>query len=529
MTSSSTLKLLALASVIACTGGAWADTEETTWTPEQIGAGWVYDSTNLIVTNTVTQWAFQIRKSDKMLQYVKSGVELVEVDLSALTNVTDTVTKESFRLEILENQLFKDKKSLKCVILPSSIKSCYYSAFQGCSSLESIEPYDLFLRILNNSPSPRNLFNGCTKFDGVDGTLYLEKFNSSETWVFAGTAIKHVEMPAMTTVGDSAFRGCLSLETVVMTNLTTLNAWSPFHGCTKLTTIVMPKLKTIGGRSFEGCTAFTGTLVFTNATSVGQEAFDTVTGVEAFEFPQAKSVGIQAFRSCSKLTKLDLPNVQSFSGAEMFNSSSRLKTLKFPHCMTTIDNVDMLKWSSVTNIFVHRASVFAGAAIDGTTISGMATPSGTAINKYNVKGITPYGGTTENLVYDDIAWDATTTNYVESAGVTIVAANGLTDSVVEIKRTLLPAGGTVRKPVTAIEACAFKTNEFTSVTVPKTVTRIGVAAFPEGCYIKVKNDADDPERTQALVAQLNAEYGKDDDGNDRATIDYGSGTVIIVR
>ncbi len=328
------------------------------------------------------------------------------------------------------------------------------------------------------------------------------------------------------------------------TSLTTINSYA-FANCADLVfDFNGADLSSIGDRAFSGCASLGGSLVFSNLLSIGGGAFNGASSLISIEMPQLTQFGQYTFSGCSSLIRIEIPNVTNLVKIQQVQGCNRLKALKFSHRMFPWESSYVfMNCNSLKNIFIHRESPVAKGYLDGSLTLA-------AIRSNSSADVVVYGGAVEKdgiaWVYDDRAWDDETTNYLATTEISIVAATNAVNAAVvaslEIPKTLSievededengESVTTIAKAtVTAIEACAFKSNTgLTLVKVPETVTRIGVAAFPEGCFIKVKLDANDPDRTQALVDQLNVEYGTDEaTGKPYASIDQGDGLRVIVR
>ncbi len=296
-------------------------------------------------------------------------------------------------------------------------------------------------------------------------------------------------------------------------------------------------LEYIGASALANSTNDQDYVVFTNAETVLSFVMQ---GPIVLELPKATTIGL--FGS-STLKHVIIPYVRTIAGGAFGGCGA--KVIKYPYWLKecyTLKYNDTFGTSPVPlygfyswvdqnkKTFIHRESEFASesAGYLTTTDNGVVklyAGTDTTYPRDQKVPVVLYGGKVSadgaEWVYDDTVWNEENETYdIQSTNMTIVAALGVTGDV-EIPKKLNNV------PITAIEACAFKTNEFTSVTLPKTVARIGVAAFPKGCFIKVK----DGPHANRLVDQLNAEYGKVEGTEDKyyASVDEGDGTVIIVR
>lgn len=116
----------------------------------------------------------------------------------------------------------------------------------------------------------------------------------------------------ITTVGDSAFSGCINLQTVKFSD----------------------KITAIGSSSFSGCTYFAGEndniLNLNNVTTIGNNAFNgckTITGINFNQ--QTKSIGNNAFSQCVKLGNITIPESVEAIGNNAFSGDSSIEKVVF--------------------------------------------------------------------------------------------------------------------------------------------------------------------------------------------------------
>ena len=87
------------------------------------------------------------------------------------------------------------------------------------------------------------------------------------TGCFQGSQLKSVELPAGVSIGDSAFKGCVSLQSVTfkppkywmqLIRPMDLGGWSIFEGCSSLQSLHIPNNVTYVGTKFaKDCTSLT--------------------------------------------------------------------------------------------------------------------------------------------------------------------------------------------------------------------------------------------------------------------------------
>ena len=168
------------------------------------------------------------------------------VVFNTCTNMTLFKTTGNTNLVSI-NTAFKGLTSLKTVILPNSVTSIPFSAFQNTSGLESV-----------SAPSATTVaqsgFYSCVKLVSlVLGTLTVvgkDAFRGCTALAFTG-----IDFSNVTSFGESAFRECKALTSFTLRNVTKIPNYM-FTECTSLTTLDLPSdLEEIGTQAFmRGCT-----------------------------------------------------------------------------------------------------------------------------------------------------------------------------------------------------------------------------------------------------------------------------------
>ena len=112
----------------------------------------------------------------------------------------------------------------------------------------------------------------------------------------------------VTSVGNFAFSGCGSLESVSMPEVTYLGN-DAFSGCGSLESVSMPEVKSVDQMAFYRCESLKE-ISLLEVTSVGEWAFGNCGSLESVSMPEVTYLGNDAFQDCTNLESIILPEVE---------------------------------------------------------------------------------------------------------------------------------------------------------------------------------------------------------------------------
>ena len=275
-------------------------------------------------------------------------------DCSGLTSVTipNSVTS-------IGSYAFRGCSGLTSVTIPNSVTSIGSFAFSGCSGLTKV--------IVPNF----DIKNWCSiKFGNYDTNplLYAHHLYSDEN-----TEITELVIPdGVTSIGSEAFGGCSGLTSVTIPNSVTSIGSEAFGGCSGLTSVTIGNSVTsIGSGAFGGCSSLTSVTIPNSVTSIGDWAFDGCSGLTSVTIPNSVTkIGEYAFVDCSGLTSVTIPNSVTTIGGAAFYGCSGLTSMTIPNSVTSIGEYAFEGCSGLTSVKVMRKEppVLISKDLPGSTI-----------------------------------------------------------------------------------------------------------------------------------------------------------------
>ena len=171
----------------------------------------------------------------------------------------------------------------------------------------------------------------------------------------------------ITIIGQSAFSGCSSLESITIPESVSSIGEYTFLGCSSLkafygkyasadnrcliynskllafaptgiTTYTIPEgVTTIGSDVFSGCSSLISINIPNTVTNIGGSAFSGCSSLTAIAIPEGvPSIESWTFRDCSSLTTVDIPNSVTNIGELAFYRCSSLTSINIPEGVTKI-------------------------------------------------------------------------------------------------------------------------------------------------------------------------------------------------
>ena len=375
-------------------------------------------------------------------------------------------------------------KSVPAIIEGAVVTGIFIKDFQNFTNLETF----YFYEGIDISSMP--LVSGCTKFAYVyivDGSGATKKYNELPTSIttipdnaFAGTKIKYLEIPDVTSIGSSAFSGCSGLKSFTIPEGVATIGSGAFSGCTSLTSVTINS-NAILSRNYSSSSSlkdFFGNQVNTytigNAvTSIGKYAFSGCSGLTSITIPESvTSIGVNAFQNCSNITSATIGSKVSSIGAGIFAGCPNLETLSVAPDNVTYDSREscnaIIESSSNTLIVGCKNTIISNGV---TSIGGYAFSGCSGLTSVTI----PEGVATIGIYAFEKCTNLTSVTINSNA--ILSKSYSLSSSLKHIFGNQVNTY-TIGNAVTSIGGYAFNgCSGLTSVTIPNSVTNIRENAF----------------------------------------------------
>ena len=335
------------------------------------------------------------------------------------------------------NYAFSNFSNLISISFSDSLSSIGMSAFASTSSLKSMTLPDSLSIIKQNA------FNGT----GIESITIPASIVEIEQQAFQRSALKSVifeEGTTITELSSSLFEDS-DLESITLPEGLVTISEGAFKSCAHLNSIILPNsIKTIGSYAFHSCTDLTSINLPDGLEKISFNAFSYCYSLKTISIPgSVQTFENQTFMCCSDLTSVIIGDGVTEIPEESFYLCPVLKTVSLPDSLVSIGRY----------AFAVDSTGDRGAIESITIPSGVTSIGAYAFEHQNINSIT-IGGMTE--IPGDIFKNCTQIETV-----------------------------TILKGTSKISNYAFdSSNGIKTVSIPGTVTSIGVRAFGTGAAME---------------------------------------------
>lgn len=205
------------------------------------------------------------------VKYSRDGKKLLRA--SYYSSLREYVVREG--TEVICDYAFWLCESLQSITIPNSVTSIGDGAFWGCKYLQSITIPNSVRNIGNHA------FRDCNICFFICNSTYFQNddvclFNKDKTAIVSRIkdCVNYIIPNSVTSIGDYAFSGCESLQSITIPNSVTSIGKHAFEQCNSLQSITIPNSVTkIGGGAFWPCKSLQSVTIQNSVTNIGNYAF----------------------------------------------------------------------------------------------------------------------------------------------------------------------------------------------------------------------------------------------------------------
>ena len=494
--------------------------------------------TAVVIPDTVTKINAYAFSGCTLLEGVQIGSGVTEIgegafkDCNALTTVQITdvgawcqisfVSEASNPVRIAKSICINGTPIMSLEI-PDGVTEISDGAFYGCNDIVTIVIPSTVTSIGEDA------FYGCNSVTGISAPIFA--FSAISKNMLSHAIITDGEV-----IGEGAFDGCIALETVQIQSLVKEIGDRAFYGCTALESFELPSsIEKIGSGAFDGCEALYAISLPYGLVTIGAGAFRDCVLLSQIEIPgSVTSIGEAAFAGCIGLESISIPFVgdsakaldskyqypfgyifgtSSYAGSysatqEYFGSSTSSKTSDTYYIPLELKYVTLTGGSVPTGAFQGCSSIESLSISDTITGVGAGAFEGcTGISFLNYEGVLYLGNASNPYLIivgvEDTAM--TSCNIAEgvrfscenafsgcydlgAVGISSIASwcsisfAGYNSNPLYFAKNLYVSGSLVTSleipyGITEIKDYAFNASSIESLSIPGTVTKIGICAF----------------------------------------------------
>ncbi len=259
-------------------------------------------------------------------------------------SLLNIVQPQQSLLKEIKQYAFANCTSLAAIIISTAMENIGEYAFYNCSALVTVDFLSDYCQIGYNAfqnsqwyTAQSGLIYAGTTLMGYSGQVPegYQLIVADGTTDIAANAfdsqgqLVSVSLPSsVKTIGNAAFKNCISLEEVVFVGTSLLEEIGSqmFYNCQVLAPFEIPAtLKKIGSQAFQNCFAFDAITFGANSslTEIGDLAFGKSGAVSAQLPSGLKKIGNEAFSDCISLTTINFDNaaVLEYIGGKAFSNA----------------------------------------------------------------------------------------------------------------------------------------------------------------------------------------------------------------
>ena len=304
----------------------------------------------------------------------------------SLKNVVTTTPGETVTLYMMVSPVNLTGHSLQIRLLGNGV-SCYAALPQ--KNMEAGKPYmfqagDASRAIGFKDALVKQLCVANWDTDG-NGEISFEEAAAVTSIgnVFQGKRITSFDelqyFTALTSLSQSAFKGCSRLESILLPDDVTELGNDVFYECRKLKSIVLHEgLTQIPDMAFWSCDSLKSITIPSTVTRLGEYSLDRCSALQSLSLPDGlQTIGYMALRGLKKIKNISLPAGITEPSCNLFDGWEALESFTIPSTWTTLPHCAFYDCKSLTSLIVPEGITWIGHScfLGCSSLASISLPS----------------------------------------------------------------------------------------------------------------------------------------------------------
>lgn len=246
--------------------------------------------------------------------YISNNITNIgSMSFYGMANITEVEIPNS--VTNIESSAFRECSNLKEIIIPESVLTIGEYAFHGCESVERLTlPFTGESRECEETTRIGYIFGG---------------WNGNFNRTHMPSSLKHITISeGITTINNYAFQGCESVTHIYLPNSVNIIGEEVFDNCKRLEYIKMSNVEEIGNGAFSGCESLESVSLSDKLETIGRGAFADCTKLNNILIPNSlREIHSSAFGGCSALDKVSIKDIGSWCNIDFEDNTSNPTTI----------------------------------------------------------------------------------------------------------------------------------------------------------------------------------------------------------
>ena len=253
------------------------------------------------VISTPTGVMYRLSEDGTCAEVVKYEGVLAEIVIASEYN--------GLPVKTIRENAFQNCSSLKSIVIPNSVTSVGSNAFSGCSIEKATMPLTALSLVKNDNLKEVIITSGSAIGDSafrglasLESVVLPDSITSIGANAFRKSAnLKRVQLSEdLTRIGEWAFSECALLESITLGDFVNSLGEGAFYGCSSLESIVIPDgVQIIEKSLLKKCSSLKEVKLGDSVERIGDSAFEDCFALEEIIIPDGVSVvGDSAFDNC---------------------------------------------------------------------------------------------------------------------------------------------------------------------------------------------------------------------------------------